>query len=135
MSNSLKNFFYYILPLILYCGLIFYSSSAPSPLPQSESIPHLDKLVHALAYTPVGILFFRVFRFFWFEDRIRLAIVLSILAASLYGATDEIHQYFIPSRICDMTDWLSDSVGGAIGTLTYYRLIPSLTKYRLFYRS
>lgn len=125
MANPIKNFLYYTLPLILYCGVIFFSSSVPSSLPESESIPHLDKAVHALAYMPVGILFFRVFRFFWFEDRIRLAIILSILAASFYGATDEIHQYFIPSRVCDMTDWVADAVGGAIGTLVYHRLCNS----------
>jgi len=134
MANSFKNFLCYTLPLILYCGMIFYSSSVQSPLPKSESIPYLDKVVHALAYAPLGILFFRFFRFFRFEDRIRLSIILSILAASLYGASDEIHQYFVPSRVCDIADWISDSVGGAIGTLIYYRLIPSLTKYRLFYR-
>lgn len=134
MANSFKNFLCYTLPLILYCGMIFYSSSVQSPLPKSESIPYLDKVVHAFAYAPLGILFFRFFRFFRFEDRIRLSIILSILAASLYGASDEIHQYFVPSRVCDIADWISDSVGGAIGTLIYYRLIPSLTKYRLFYR-
>ncbi|MDR1635900.1 MAG: VanZ family protein [Treponema sp.] len=36
---------------------------------------------------------------------------LTATLGSLYGLVDEIHQYFVPSRNCDIRDWLSDTLG------------------------
>ena len=46
-----------------------------------------------------------------------LIIVLAIALASLYGATDEFHQSFIPERMADPADWLTDTLGASLGTL------------------
>ena len=43
-----------------------------------------------------------------------------VLAATLiYGASDEIHQYFVPGRNASWTDWLADTLGGLIGGYVY----------------
>lgn len=39
------------------------------------------------------------------------------LYATLYAVTDEIHQYFIPGRSCELRDICMDSGGAVIGTL------------------
>ena len=43
------------------------------------------------------------------------ALVAAILIASLYGASDEFHQLFVPGRLCDPADWLTDTCGAALG--------------------
>ncbi|MFI5144557.1 MAG: VanZ family protein, partial [Ignavibacteria bacterium] len=36
---------------------------------------------------------------------------------SLYGASDEFHQYFIPGRDCEFFDWVGDTVGAILAVL------------------
>lgn len=46
----------------------------------------------------------------------RLAVVLvAVAAASLYAITDEVHQIFVPGRVCDVADWLVDTAGALLG--------------------
>ena len=40
---------------------------------------------------------------------------ISLCWCSFYGATDEIHQYFIPGRSAMWQDWVLDTVGALIG--------------------
>lgn len=44
----------------------------------------------------------------------KLALVV-IALASLYAVTDEFHQSFVPGRVCDPADWLTDTLGAALG--------------------
>ena len=44
----------------------------------------------------------------------KLALV-AIALASLYAVTDEFHQSFVPGRVCDPADWLTDTLGAALG--------------------
>ena len=32
-----------------------------------------------------------------------------------YGITDELHQAFVPGRLCDPADWLTDTLGASLG--------------------
>ena len=43
----------------------------------------------------------------------KLALV-AVALASLYAVTDEFHQSFVPGRMCDPADWLTDTLGGCI---------------------
>lgn len=44
----------------------------------------------------------------------KLALV-AVVFASLYAVTDEFHQSFVPGRMCDAADWLTDTLGAALG--------------------
>ena len=44
----------------------------------------------------------------------KLALVV-IALASLYAVTDEFHQSFVPGRVCDPADWLTDTLGATLG--------------------
>ena len=44
------------------------------------------------------------------------ALGLAILCASAYGITDEFHQLFVEGRYCDPADWLTDTLGAALGS-------------------
>ncbi|WP_251213172.1 VanZ family protein [Adlercreutzia murintestinalis] len=46
-----------------------------------------------------------------------VVVVGAVVIASVYGATDEIHQLFVPDRMCDAADWLVDTVGAALGAV------------------
>ncbi len=41
--------------------------------------------------------------------------VLSVVFSAIYAVTDEIHQFFVEGRACQITDIIIDSVGAAAG--------------------
>jgi VanZ family protein len=41
--------------------------------------------------------------------------LLAISIASLYGASDEFHQWFVAGRYTDVFDWLTDTAGAVSG--------------------
>jgi len=103
-------------PPVLFMALIFYLSSQSHPVP--ELTEHVwDKLLHFGGYGVLGILFYRAFAGEGLSSR--RAILLAILASSLYGATDEWHQAFVPSRSSDVRDWMADTAGAALGAIAF----------------
>jgi VanZ family protein len=108
------------LPVALHMGLIYYFSSLPYP---EERLPKFlfealgDKLLHAIEYSVLAVLCFRAFRRAAGRYAANSAVVLAITVASLYGATDEVHQAFVPFRTSAWSDWLADTAGAAIGAI------------------
>lgn len=49
--------------------------------------------------------------------------VASILLTGIYGASDELHQYFVPYRFADIGDILADFLGGLFGVYIYQLLL------------
>lgn len=49
----------------------------------------------------------------------RKLIAYATLFSAVYALTDEIHQYFVPGRSCQITDVLLDSCGAATGALVF----------------
>jgi VanZ family protein len=102
------------IPVVLYLALIFHLSSLSDPLPELTTRVW-DKAIHFAEYgTLGGLLLFalHVSGVVW-----RRALLLAIAGASLYGASDELHQAFVPGRSCDLQDWVADTLGGAMGVL------------------
>jgi VanZ family protein len=103
-------------PVVAYLAVIFHLSSQSNPLP--ELTEHVwDKLLHTTEYSGLAFLFARAFRGAgagWLP-----AVLLAILATSLYGASDEWHQAFVPLRTSDIHDWIADTIGGTIGAACY----------------
>jgi VanZ family protein len=100
----------------LYAALIFWLSSQSNPLPFLPSaIFSLDKVLHAGEYAVLGA----VLRLALAATRLRArtAFLAAVAAASLYGASDEWHQAFVPNRSCDVRDWVADT-GGALAGAT-----------------
>jgi len=112
----MNKFFFYWLPVLIYCLIIFIQSSFPA----SEHVPEFDfsdKLLHAAAYAVLGLLLYRALSAM--DKRISPArlIALSIFLTALYGASDEIHQYFVPSRSAEFLDFAADAIGGCVGVI------------------
>jgi VanZ family protein len=104
----------WILPLTV--ALTIFWLSSRSQLPMGVSLPHpWDKLAHGTAYLVLA----------WMLDLAlarnlgRLStprrLILVLLLTSLFGASDEWHQTFVPGRACELGDWLADTLGGALG--------------------
>ena len=104
------------LPPLLYMLLIFYLSSQSKPIPiVTEHV--WDKLLHFIEYGILGGLWCRTMRgegMDWVA-----ALAAATLIASLYGASDEWHQSFVPLRDSSVRDWLSDMLGGSAGAAIY----------------
>ena len=115
-NTRIKNFILYWLPVIFYSLLIFIQSSYPTTQ-RLPSVPYMDKLVHAAGYGLLGFLFYRAFQTTKIQRRAVMLILLSALSATLYGISDEIHQYFVASRTADIADVIADAAGGFIGAV------------------
>jgi len=116
--KKLHIFFYYWFPIIIYCVLIFIQSSYPS-IESVPKLPHMDKVLHFVGYALLGALFLRAFKTSRIKNNLKFMLILSILLSSLYGISDEIHQYLIPYRDADLMDVLADTLGGIMGVYIY----------------
>jgi VanZ family protein len=119
MSLRLKQFTFYWLPLIFYCLAIYIQSDRPA-LKHIPSFEFSDKVLHFLAYAVLGILFYRAYQTLWIKKHWRMLVSLSILSASLYGLSDEIHQYFVPFRDADLLDVVANILGAICGVYLYH---------------
>jgi VanZ family protein len=114
--------FWYWVPVALYAGVIFYLSAQSHP---EEQLPSFllkdvsDKVLHAVEYGILALLCYRAFRWAAGPAVVRQAVVLAIVAASVYGVTDEVHQFFVPFRESSWLDWLADTIGAAIGAISW----------------
>jgi VanZ family protein len=114
------------LPVAAYMALIFYFSSLPHP---DENLPKFlfdtlgDKLLHGIEYAALAGLCYRAFRRAGGPFAAGYAVLFAIATASLYGATDEVHQAFVPLRTATWSDWMADTAGGVIGAFGYRRIV------------
>ena len=112
-------------------ALIFYLSSLPHP---DEDLPKFlfdtlgDKLLHVIEYAVLAVLCYRAFRRAPGPFAAGYAVMLAILTASLYGATDEVHQAFVTFRTATWLDWLADTGGAVMGAVASRRVMERGTK-------
>ena len=108
--------------------MIFILSSIPS-----ESYPShpgfLNNVVHFLLYFGLAALI--VVGLTGGKLKPVLILVIAILLASLYGASDEFHQLFVPGRNSDPLDWMVDSLGAIAGALTATAILKVRAKKNL----
>lgn len=101
----------------LYAAVLFYLSSLPHP-----SVPRFrfsDKLIHLAFYAGFGAVVAWACdpeRRLWSGRKI---VLVTMLAAFLYGAADEFHQVFVSNRTAEMADLAFDTLGGILGGFFY----------------
>ena len=122
MNTRTRYFTFYWLPIIIYCALIFIQSSFPT-IEDVPSFEYMDKLLHFLAYGFLGILFFRAYATKPVSIKTGLSVLFGVLSASLYGASDEIHQHFVPQRSADIIDFAADTLGSFVGVILYLAVV------------
>ena len=121
VRNKTRTFFFYWLPIILYCLLIYLQSSRPAP-ENLSGLPHLDKFLHLAAYAVLSALFLRALKTLSTRENLKRAMMLSIFLSTLYGITDEFHQYFVPARSAELADVFADMTGSVLGAFIYLKL-------------
>ncbi len=119
MQTWTKSFIFSWLPLIVYCLLIYIQSAHPSP-EELPSFKFMDKMLHFVAYGVMGILFYRAYQTLQIRNQRQWLVFLSIVSASLYGISDEIHQYFVPARHASFSDVIADILGAVCGVWLYH---------------
>lgn len=103
--------------------LLFFLSSRSGFGPDVQTIPHSDKVVHAVYFAAgstalgIGLLLWRpkfpLRRLFW----------ILVVAALAVGWFDEVHQSYTPGRSGnDLGDLAADGLGGVIGFFVALRL-------------
>ncbi|MCK5540401.1 MAG: VanZ family protein [Deltaproteobacteria bacterium] len=104
----------YVVPLLLYCLIIFWLSALSDPGRLSPfSVP--DKIAHLLEYTVFGFLLMRMLTYLRPERDVVQHLIWVLSGALIYGLSDEIHQYFVPGREFSWMDLLADGAGGYLG--------------------
>lgn len=100
---------------IIYCCLIFAVSSIPGE--ELPGLPATDYIMHFIEYSGLGGLLC------WWRltsgESWKRAMIQAIIAASLYGMTDEFHQSFVPGRFMSLTDWIADTLGAMLGSALF----------------
>ena len=122
MNDLLKYWF----PLIAVLTLIFVGSSLPGQLLAQEPLfPTLPStLWHMAEFFVLGVFMYRALE----TTKVgRFSLELAILLGSLYGFTDEVHQLFVPGRVCSAFDLVFDVIGCVIGVLLM-RLVASVRR-------
>lgn len=118
LAERTMSFVY--LPLVLYWITLFILTTIPA-----DVIPRFfnaqDKVEHFGAYFVLAVLLNLTL---YFQKQFKLISNKSFLFTALfvagYGAIDELHQLFIPGRVCDFFDWTSDAISGVIGVWIVY---------------
>jgi VanZ family protein len=102
-------------PVLLVMGLIFFFSSLPDPGATPGGIS--DKTAHFLIYGALGAALMRALADGRSAAMTLTRILAVVVLGTLYGVSDEIHQYFVPPRTPDILDVAADSAGAFGGAI------------------
>ncbi|MBM4175039.1 MAG: hypothetical protein FJ213_02545 [Ignavibacteria bacterium] len=125
--NSVLNFIHghkkliYFTLGVYWIVLVILTSLPTTSLPK---VGMSDKAQHFLAYFFLAVLLdfsLRIQKKFGLKQNGHS--YFSLLIVTLYGIFDEVHQYFIPGRFCEFSDFIADLIGGICGVLFVYFLL------------
>jgi VanZ family protein len=102
-------------PVLLVMGLILYFSSLPDPGGPPGGIS--DKTAHFLIYGALGAAMVRALARGRSAAMTLPTIIVAAVLSTLYGISDEIHQYFVPPRTPDILDVVADAAGAFAGAI------------------
>jgi VanZ family protein len=124
MRNSRRYIF--SAAALLWAAGIFIASATPA-----NSLPNVSdtwmSLAHFAEYLVLAILVFLAI-YKRGAAPLRRPAMIAAGIASLYGASDEIHQLFVSGRNSDVLDWATDTAGAIVGCLLAAALLRSLSK-------
>ncbi len=124
MPNE-KRFVYCMrfMSIVVAAAIFVLSSRSKLPLPDSVVFPGMDKVLHALAFGCFAFAFSYWFGSALWKTKPFLCVLIVCIAAACYGASDEIHQIFVPGRDASVYDWIADCTGALIASLLRTALV------------
>jgi VanZ family protein len=110
-------------PALCWMGVIFGMSSIPG-----SNVPgRFSTVAHFIEYAIFGALLAYPLR----RGRpVGEGAAVSVLFASIYALSDEIHQSFVPMRTPDVADWGMDTLGALVGVVAFVLLAEAIRKHR-----
>jgi VanZ family protein len=103
-----------LVPVLLWCGVIFSQSSRSTlPFPPGLSDQLVSMAGHFTEYAVLGALLWWGPGSLVDDGRKRVGVVLVV--ALLYAISDEWHQSFVPGRTPDVWDVVVDMIGAMVG--------------------
>lgn len=106
-----------LVPVAAMATLWWLSSREPEPRPDSTARALFHNSMHVVAY---GCLAASVW-LAWTRAPITAHQTFrscgAWLVASLYGVVDELHQSYVPGRVCSVADLASDAIGAALAVV------------------
>lgn len=122
MKPAVEKFLFYWLPVVALCLAIFIQSAFPSP-DLGLSFPLKDKVLHMIVYGVLAALVYRASRKTWSGRLSPLQLLLaSVCLSTLYGVSDEYHQFFVAARQADVADGVADFMGSILGAVAYMKV-------------
>lgn len=112
-KGRFPRFLFFWFPVIAYCVIIFIGSAMEKPLPETN-VPQLDRFLHAVEFGGLCFLLIRALKKSFPEMPRRKMFIIAVSCTVLYGASDEIHQIFVPGRVSSIIDLFFDSLGALI---------------------
>lgn len=106
---------------VLWMAVIFWLSSLPD-IPGPDLFSAHDKIGHFLVYAMLGVFVSRGLSP-WKIGAGWMGIATATILVGAYGATDEIHQVFVPGRDASMLDLLFDAMGGFFSSFLVLRYL------------
>ena len=106
-----------VLPLVAVMATLFVLSHQPGDTLPLPAVVNLDKLLHLLAYTTLGLCFLLALPPGWRTRNPRAAAVCTVLFCLCYGLSDEFHQRFVPGRFSGVDDLVFDTLGGLLAVV------------------
>ena len=92
---------------------LIFAASGMSSLPSAARALD-DGLWHGLGYGFLAALLLRAVAAARWEGVTGRTALLAAALATLYGATDELHQWFVPGRTAQWSDLVADAAGAAV---------------------
>ena len=104
----------WILPLAVAITIVWLSSRSSYPFGISLPSP-FDKVAHMTAFGVLAAFTHIAWRRTHPAFPVVRRLLVILIGVAIFGASDELHQYFVPGRSCDVYDWMADVAGGALG--------------------
>jgi VanZ family protein len=98
--------------------MITVSSTPGKKLPEVP-VWNFDKFAHTIEFFIFSFLLFRYVLFRRGRSIVE-ALFVCLIGGITYGALDELHQKFIPNRMCTLLDFIADSLGVLSGSIIAY---------------
>jgi VanZ family protein len=112
------------LPLAVMLLLWWSSSRQPTEQEPSQLRAVLHNGMHVVAYAALaGSWLLALVRTGDSPSRLARAVLASFLLAVAYGAVDELHQSFVPGRVCSIADLVTDAAGSVLALLVLRSLL------------
>ena len=94
--------------LMVFIFVVSSLSSPPNPLGS-------DVIAHAFGYAALGVLVLRGLANARWQDVTFGLAAAAVGLTALYGLSDEIHQGFVPGRVANVWDLITDTIGALVG--------------------